>query len=120
MENTVIQQTFLKSDQSQKNIFSTKTPDQIYCSSEYTQAQQWQLVTDGLTPWKSSSPVSTRGQCWTWSDSPSNLIVQFRTWSGSDWISKKLKRIRYGYPNYIDHCSKKLNQRFCSDWNRVG
>ena len=42
--------------------------------------------------------------------SRSNRIPHFRTESGLDWISKKLNRIRYGYPNWIDHCSKMLNQ----------
>jgi len=61
-------------------------------------------------------------QSWTWSvvGSRSNRILQFRTGSGSDWISKKLNRIRYGYPNCIDHCSKMLNQSFFSDINRIG
>jgi len=46
------------------------------------------------------------------SGSRSNRILQFRTGSGSDWISKIPNRIRYGYPNCIDHCSKMLNQTF--------
>jgi len=46
------------------------------------------------------------------SGSRSNQILQFRTGSWSDWISKKLNRIRYVYPNCIDHCKKMLNQRF--------
>jgi len=53
------------------------------------------------------------------SGSRSNQILRFRTGSGSDWISKKLNRIRYGYPNCIDHCSKMLNQSFFGykpDW----
>jgi len=39
-----------------------------------------------------------------------------------DWTGfwKKLNRIRYGYPNCIDHCSKMLNQRvffgYKPDW----
>jgi len=38
-----------------------------------------------------------------------------------DWTGfwKKLNRIRYGYPNCIDHCSKMLNQKFFGykpDW----
>ena len=37
------------------------------------------------------------------SGSRSNRILQFRTGSGSDWILKKLYRIRYGYPNCFDH-----------------
>jgi len=49
----------------------------------------------------------------------SNRILHFRTGSGLDWILKKLTRIRYGYPNCIDHCSKMLNQFFFGyklDW----
>ena len=46
------------------------------------------------------------------SGSRSNRIMQFRTGPGLDWILKKLNRIRYGYPNCIDHCSKFLNQSF--------
>jgi len=53
------------------------------------------------------------------SGSRSNRILQFRTRSGLDWISKKLNRIKYGYPNCIDHCSIMLNQSF-SDINRIG
>jgi len=33
---------------------------------------------------------------------------------------KKLSRIRYGYPNCIDHCSKMLNRRIFSDISRIG
>jgi len=33
---------------------------------------------------------------------------------------KKLNRIRYGYPNCIDHCNKMLDQKFFSDINRIG
>jgi len=46
------------------------------------------------------------------SRSRSNRILQFRTGSGSDWISKIFNWIRYGYPNCVDHCSQMLNQRF--------
>ena len=42
------------------------------------------------------------------SGSLSNRILQFRTGSGSDSISKKLNLIRYGYPNCVDHCRKML------------
>jgi len=52
------------------------------------------------------------------SGSRSNRILQFRT--GLDWISKKLNRIRYGYPNRIDHCSLMLNQSSFKDINRIG
>ena len=51
--------------------------------------------------------------------SRSNRILQFRTRFGSDCISKKLNRIRYGYSICIDHCSKMLNQSFFGykpDW----
>jgi len=39
-----------------------------------------------------------------------------------DWTGfwKKLNRIRYGYPNCIDHWSKMLNQSVFSDINRIG
>ena len=55
------------------------------------------------------------------SGSPSKWILQFRTGSGSDWISKKLVRIGYGYsnPNCSDHCSKMFNHSFYGykpDW----
>jgi len=55
------------------------------------------------------------------SGSRSNRILHFRTGSGLDWILKKRNRIRYGYPNCIDHCSKTLNQSFFGykqDWIR--
>jgi len=52
------------------------------------------------------------------SRSQSNRILQFRT--GSDWISRKLNRIRYGFLNCVDHCSQMLNQRVFSDINRIG
>jgi len=55
----------------------------------------------------------------TVSGSRSNRILHFRTGSGLDWILKKLYRIRYGYPNCIDHCSQMLNQSFFGykpDW----
>jgi len=54
------------------------------------------------------------------SGSRSKWILQFRTRSGSDSISKKLYRIKYGYPNRVDHCSQMLNQRVFSDGNRIG
>ena len=50
--------------------------------------------------------------------SRSNRILQFRTGSGLDWISQKLNRIGFGYPNCIDHCM--LTQSFFSDINRIG
>ena len=53
------------------------------------------------------------------SRSRSNLILHLRTASGLDWILKKHNRIRYGYPNCIDHCSKLLKQSFFGykpDW----
>ena len=53
------------------------------------------------------------------SGSQSNRILQFRTGSGLDWISKKLDWVSYGYPNCIDHCSIMLNESF-SDINRIG
>jgi len=40
------------------------------------------------------------------SGSRSNRILHFRTGSGLNWILKKLNRIKCGYPNCIDHCSK--------------
>ena len=52
--------------------------------------------------------------------SRSNWILHFRTGSGLDWILKTLNRIRFGYPNCIDHCSKMLNQSFFPDINRIG
>jgi len=52
--------------------------------------------------------------------SRSNRILQFRTGSRSDWFPKNINRIRYGYPNCIDHCSLMLDQRFLSDINRIG
>jgi len=48
------------------------------------------------------------------SGSRSNRILHFRT--GLEWILKNLNRIRYGYPNCIDHCSKMLNQRVFSEY----
>ena len=41
-----------------------------------------------------------------------NQMLLFRTRSGLDWMSKTLYRIRYGYPNCVDHCSQMLNQSF--------
>ena len=43
-------------------------------------------------------------------------FFHFRTGSGLDWILKNLNRIRYGYPNCINHCSKMLNQSFFSEY----
>jgi len=37
-----------------------------------------------------------------------------------DFISQKLNQIRYGYSNYIDHCSKMLNLRGFTDINWIG
>jgi len=54
------------------------------------------------------------------SGSRSNRILQFRTGSGSDWILKKLYRIRYGYPNCFDHWSQMLKSgcvlEYKPDW----
>jgi len=47
------------------------------------------------------------------SGSRSNRILQFRTGSGLDWISKKLYRIGY------DHCCQMFNHSF-SDINWIG
>jgi len=44
--------------------------------------------------------------------SRSNRILQFRTGSRLNWISKKLYRIRYEYPICVDHCSQMFNHRF--------
>jgi len=50
----------------------------------------------------------------------SNRILQFRTASVSDWISKKLSHIRSGYPNCVDQCNHMFNQRVSSDIDWIG
>jgi len=44
--------------------------------------------------------------------------IQNRIEIGQDF-EKNIYRIRYGYPNYVDHYSQMLNQSFFSDKTRL-